>query len=451
MGDDTSKSSPLEFLKHIGGWITAFIGFVTTLVNFIKLVQGDTELVTKVLLTSGIVVLWLSFFYIYFRKVLTGESLGIRGYKRPAYPKWARYLALAGIIAVPILTTVGFLGWKYYPPDKIIILIANFDGPDPKNYRVTETIVEQLREATKEYSDVRVEALGETITPQDGSEVARAKGKERKASIVLWGWYGKTKEKAPVTAHFEVLKQPRRLSLRQEKETLIMAVAELESFEIQGRLSGEMIYLTLLTIGLARYEAQDYDGAIDRFTNALIQPTVPEQMISPADVYFYRGNAYVNKGDLDHAITDFNKAIILEPDLAVGYNNRGITYANKGDYAQAAADFDQAIVLKPDLAEAYSNRGNTYYSKGNYDQAIADFDQAIKLKPGLAEAYNNRGNAYREKSDYDQAIADYNQAVALQPDLAVAYNNRGVAYKDKGDYDQAIALRPSHQTQTRLG
>ena len=427
-----STNGLFDFLKLVGVCIAALIGFVTAVVNFIGVLKGNTRLVTAILLITGIGILWLSFLYMYFEPNIV---------KRPAYPEWSRRLALVGIIAVPILTAAGFAGWKYYqslPSDKIIILIANFDGPD-QDYGVTETIIEQLREATREYSDVRIQALNKAITVQEGSDVARAKGEERKASIVLWGWYRKPREIVKVTVHFQVLQRLRYLPLLQEKETLIATAAELESFEIQERLSGEMIYLTLLTIGLARYEAQDYDGAIDRFTNALIQPAVPEQMISPADVYFYRGLAYALKSDYDPAIVDFDQAIKLKPNLAEAYSNRGVAYYSKGNYDQAIADFDQAIKLKPDLAVAYNNRGNAYREKSDYDQAIADYNQAIALQPDLAVGYNNRGVAYKDKGDYDRGIADYNQAIKLKPDLAEAYGNRGNAYNDKGDYDRAIA------------
>jgi hypothetical protein len=41
----------LESIKKLPGWITGFIAFVTAVVGFVKLWQGDTGLVTMVLLT----------------------------------------------------------------------------------------------------------------------------------------------------------------------------------------------------------------------------------------------------------------------------------------------------------------------------------------------------------------------------------------------------------------
>ncbi len=44
------------------------------------------------------------------------------------------------------------------------------------------------------------------------------------------------------------------------------------------------------------------------------------------------------------------------PQEHVFYNNRGIAYGEKGDVDLAIKDFDKAIDLKPDYAFAYNNR-----------------------------------------------------------------------------------------------
>ena len=41
-----------------------------------------------------------------------------------------------------------------------------------------------------------------------------------------------------------------------------------------------------------------------------------------AIAYYNRGVSYQFKGDLDHAITDYNKAIELNPNFAPAYDNR---------------------------------------------------------------------------------------------------------------------------------
>jgi tetratricopeptide (TPR) repeat protein len=71
------------------------------------------------------------------------------------------------------------------------------------------------------------------------------------------------------------------------------------------------------------------------------------------------------------------------------YNNRGAAYGEKGQYDQAISDFNKAIEINPRYNKAYNNRGIVYRLKGQYDQAISDFNKAIVINPLDAEAYNN--------------------------------------------------------------
>ena len=52
---------------------------------------------------------------------------------------------------------------------QITILVADFEEAELENYRVTYTILNNLKLATAEYSDVRVKALGRTITNLAGT------------------------------------------------------------------------------------------------------------------------------------------------------------------------------------------------------------------------------------------------------------------------------------------
>ena len=152
----------------------------------------------------------------------------------------------------------------------------------------------------------------------------------------------------------------------------------------------------------------------------------------------YRGLSAEDKGELDKAIQNYDKAIELKPDFFGAYNNRGVAYGEKHDFDTAIKDFTTAIELKPDFFGAYNNRGNAYFEKRDFDTAIQNYDKAIEIQPDYADAYNNRGNAYGGKRDFDTAIQNLTTAIEINPDYAEAYNNRGVAYFEKRDFDTAI-------------
>jgi tetratricopeptide (TPR) repeat protein len=64
--------------------------------------------------------------------------------------------------------------------------------------------------------------------------------------------------------------------------------------------------------------------------------------------------------------------------------NRGVTSHDKGQLDQAISDFTKALEINPRLAEAYYNRGIVYSEKGQLDQAISDFTKALEINPRLA-------------------------------------------------------------------
>jgi tetratricopeptide (TPR) repeat protein len=78
--------------------------------------------------------------------------------------------------------------------------------------------------------------------------------------------------------------------------------------------------------------------------------------------------------------------------------------------AYAMEDYNKAIQLNPNDAVAYNNRGNAYHAQGQYDRAIEDYNKAIQLNPNYAQAYAFRGAAYVGKGQYDRAISDFQKA-----------------------------------------
>jgi len=80
----------------------------------------------------------------------------------------------------------------------------------------------------------------------------------------------------------------------------------------------------------------------------------------------------------------------------MSYNNRGMAYINKGEHDKAIADFNKAIRLDADLAMPHCNRGLAFLRKGDANTAIADCTDAIRLDPNFALAYVVRAAAYEK-------------------------------------------------------
>ena len=87
----------------------------------------------------------------------------------------------------------------------------------------------------------------------------------------------------------------------------------------------------------------------------------------------------------------------------------------------AISNYSKAIKINPKFAKAYNNRGIAYIWKKQYDLAIADFNKAIELDPKNGKAYNNRAIVYSYQGETDKARQDLQKAqslgIAVNPDF----------------------------------
>ena len=72
------------------------------------------------------------------------------------------------------------------------------------------------------------------------------------------------------------------------------------------------------------------------------------------DLFVSRGTSYFRLGQYQHAIEEYDKALKMDPNDAIGYYNRGLSYRRLGQYQRAIEDCDKAIELDPDNAEPYN-------------------------------------------------------------------------------------------------
>jgi tetratricopeptide (TPR) repeat protein len=131
----------------------------------------------------------------------------------------------------------------------------------------------------------------------------------------------------------------------------------------------------------------------------------------------------VQKGQLDEAISLYQKAEKLDPYYASAYANFGLALIQKGQVDEAIAQFQKALELNPSDTKVHNNLGHLLLQKGRVDEAIIHFEKVLEIIPTDAEAHNNLGVLLAQQGRVNDAIAQFKEALRLRPDYAHAQEN----------------------------
>jgi tetratricopeptide (TPR) repeat protein len=150
-----------------------------------------------------------------------------------------------------------------------------------------------------------------------------------------------------------------------------------------------------------------------------------------------------HENDFDGAIDLFSQAIEQNPNSYAAYFGRGTTYAFNYQYHLARPDFDRAVELNTghDFA-VFINRGILNLLSKDYQAAVDDFTSAIEVGPKPfcscdTSPYTGRGYAYSRLGETDKAFADYAETLASRPDDAPTLVLRSILYNAQGNTDAA--------------
>lgn len=320
-----------------------------------------------------------------------------------------------------------------------LILVARLDGPSPSQYRITETVYRETQAAVLKYSDIRVEFLDRRITEADGSRVARQIGEERRAAVVVWGWYGNTGECIPLCLNYEIMD----LSQWEMRDGLQSSgqvqVHTSDYRRLHDRVSSQVAFLSLYMAGVTRYAVGNARGAIECLNDCISRDSKWVDTDDRASVYSWRGGCYAQQRAYAKALTDYDTAIRICPVDPSFYTGRADIHMVMSNWKQAADDIHSALSLKPSYGPAYLLRGRLRIAKGQYAIGLPDLDKALSLEGQSCVAYVRHGMSCATAGDERRALADMNRALGLKPENPRGYFERGMLCCALKEYDQALA------------
>jgi tetratricopeptide (TPR) repeat protein len=171
----------------------------------------------------------------------------------------------------------------------------------------------------------------------------------------------------------------------------------------------------------------------------------------------FRGAEYYKEGKFNDAISDFTKAIALQPEFHILYFNRGACYRKLGRYKEAISDYEMSIESETAFplraAEGFFYRGVTYSLMKDWTKAAENFKKLVALNPEYKDSWYNLGVALAELKEWENASQAFTESIQRNPSFASNYTNRGVCYENLNkwqkaieDYEKAIKINPSETT-----
>ena len=161
-----------------------------------------------------------------------------------------------------------------------------------------------------------------------------------------------------------------------------------------------------------------------------------DTLSDPLKRRLYDRDRAANRSQRDYKLTRNNYSINYDaPELiqkaqnAQYFYRRGIAQAEAKQYQKAITEYSKAIALDPKFIDAYLKRSQMRYKLGDNQGVLDDCYWVIKIKPSFAKAYYYQGRA-RYSLGYVQASVDsYSEAIRQDKDYARAYYYRGIAYR----------------------
>jgi len=180
------------------------------------------------------------------------------------------------------------------------------------------------------------------------------------------------------------------------------------------------------------------DEIAQKITNRLREKlTLESEAVSPVkpqindmDAYkiYLKGLFHANKWTLEDAeiaITEFHKAIEMEPDFALPYSRLSSVHVYLGasgkkpmqeEFSRAKEYAQKAIQLDDRAAESHEALANIYiFHDWNWNEAFRSLDRAIELNPSYAGAYLTKSLLLAIHERYDEAIETMKKSIQLDP------------------------------------
>ena len=168
------------------------------------------------------------------------------------------------------------------------------------------------------------------------------------------------------------------------------------------------------------------DDAIKVARNALKR----DERFVPAMLSLIRANLKAGRVELADSILE--QAMQINEKNAQLHFFKGKRLVEDQKLGEALTEFKRAVELDPDFAEARMELALRLLAGANYDEALQQLQAVEKLTPRLVEVQLALGDGYRSTKQWDKAKAAFDRALRMRSDLPQAHYNLALMYMTAG-------------------
>ena len=195
--------------------------------------------------------------------------------------------------------------------------------------------------------------------------------------------------------------------------------AELERLRALGYIGG----------GKAKEEADEGAVAED---DAVAEAASPEQ-------HNGLGRIHLRNGEPDKALTEFQKALELDPNNAEALLNIGAIRQSEGRTDLAQQLVQQALKVDPNSIGALAQLAEIRRDQNQLGEAIRLFGEALAIDDSQPFLYLGMGDVLQRAGRFEEAERAFQSVLELEPDSFQARYNLGVTYTNMGRVEDAVA------------
>jgi TolB-like protein/Tfp pilus assembly protein PilF len=374
--------------------------------------------------------------------------------------KFASYISFAVIVGLIVLNIIPRTGKNAILDKSIAVLPFINDSPEEEGMHFINGTMESILDNLCKINDLRVVSRTSVEQYRNNLKPVQEIGKEMKVAYVLEGSGLKHGDRIRLTLQLIDAAHDRHVWSqsydRSEEEVfeLFSEVSQLVAKEINAVITPEekeRIEKTPTSSQTAlelfqRAMTEPDDKAIELLNYALeFDSTFSWPYDALARIYLRKYNQ--NPGAFDHLMDSVakltNKALHIDPLLASALSTKGHVYRYEGKLEEAVSSFEKAIYLNPNMVESYNALGWFYFDRLDYVNAIENFHKSMlrdRTPDHMRHLNELTGFVFSILGFGDIAQEYLNEYLNWHGDTAWYLQRQAQVEQYAGNYDRAIEL-----------